>query len=177
MENGRRRWIRASLLVGVALAGLWLLYDIKMRVRLVDAERAPAASSLKLVDLAGQPMMLADFEGSVVLVNVWEEWCGPCRDEIPGLARVYSDFRDRGFLILGVNGEPLTPQQIARHSEKLGINYPVVVPDGPMSGTFAGQNVLPYSWLIDRRGRVRAEHAGYLMETSLRTVVERLLNE
>ena len=177
MENGRRRWIRASLFVGLALAGLWLLYDVKMRVRLVEAELAQAAPALKLVDLAGQPTVLADFEGSVVLVNVWAEWCGPCRDEIPGLARVYSDFRERGFLILGVNGEPLTPEQIARQGEELGINYPVVLPDGPMSGTFGEQNVLPYSWLIDRSGRVRAEHAGYLMETSLRTAVVRLLNE
>ena len=45
---------------------------------------------------------LSDFKGKVVLLDFWGSWCGPCRAENPKLVKMYNEFNNRGFEILGV---------------------------------------------------------------------------
>ena len=47
----------------------------------------------------GKPMKLADLKGQVVVVNFWATWCGPCKEEMPSLAKLAKDFlRSHGGL-------------------------------------------------------------------------------
>ena len=59
----------------------------------------------ELRDLAGRAFRLSDFRGRVYVVNLWATWCGPCRMEIPGLNRVYEDYRARGVEFVGLTAE------------------------------------------------------------------------
>lgn len=69
----------------------------------------------ELRDLAGRAFRLSDFRGRVYVVNLWATWCGPCRAEIPGLNKVYEDFRARGVEFVG-----LTVEDPEEESEKVG---------------------------------------------------------
>ncbi|NQD96442.1 TlpA family protein disulfide reductase, partial [Pseudomonas sp. CrR25] len=40
------------------------------------------------VDGLGARQSLTDFQGKVVLLNVWATWCSPCREEMPTLDRL-----------------------------------------------------------------------------------------
>jgi len=53
--------------------------------------------------LTGEPITLRDLRGSVVLVDFWATWCGPCRRELPHVKRVYEKYRDQGFEIVGIS--------------------------------------------------------------------------
>ncbi len=59
----------------------------------------------ELRDLSGRAFRLSDFRGRVYVVNLWATWCGPCRMEIPGLNRVYEDYRARGVEFVGLTAE------------------------------------------------------------------------
>jgi len=59
----------------------------------------------ELRDLSGRAFRLDDFRGRVYVVNLWATWCGPCRMEIPGLNRVYEDYRARGVEFVGLTAE------------------------------------------------------------------------
>jgi thiol:disulfide interchange protein len=48
-----------------------------------------AAPPFDTVDILGKTQRLADHKGDVVLVNIWASWCGPCRNEMPKLDRLY----------------------------------------------------------------------------------------
>jgi thiol-disulfide isomerase/thioredoxin len=81
----------------------------------------------ELRDLSGRAFRLSDFRGRVYVVNLWATWCGPCRMEIPGLKRVYEDYRARGVEFVG-----LTAQDPSEDSEKVsqfvgeyGVSYRV----------------------------------------------------
>jgi peroxiredoxin len=54
-------------------------------------------------DTAGNPVSLSSFRGKYVLLDFWASWCGPCRSENPAIAKLYADFSDRNFTILGIS--------------------------------------------------------------------------
>ena len=84
---------------------------------------------------------------------------------------------ESGLIVLGVNVEGLATEQLSRLREEMGIDYRVVVPERAFQGAFEWNGVLPYTWLVDRNGRVRAGHGGLPVERSLRSACEKLLGE
>jgi len=61
------------------------------------------AVDFTLNDPQGNPISLSSFQGKYLLVDFWASWCGPCRRENPNVVKLYSDFKDKGFEILGVS--------------------------------------------------------------------------
>ena len=54
-------------------------------------------------DVNGNPISLSDFKGKYVLLDFWASWCGPCRAENPNVLRVYNQYKDKNFTVLGVS--------------------------------------------------------------------------
>ena len=51
----------------------------------------------------GEPVLLSDYQGETVLVNIWSTLCIPCRVETPFLQETYERFQDQGLKILGIS--------------------------------------------------------------------------
>jgi peroxiredoxin len=63
--------------------------------KFIDFEMpAPDGKMVKLSDYAGK--------GKLVLVDFWASWCGPCRQDMPGVVELYAQYKDKGFEIVGV---------------------------------------------------------------------------
>jgi thiol-disulfide isomerase/thioredoxin len=168
--------LRGPALVLVAILALWGWYNHVNGVRLSSPERSPLATSLKLFDLHGDEVAIESLRGSVVLLSAWASWCPPCRAEIPRLNRLEESWGEE-LVVLGVNVEGVDADELVRLRDQLGIDYRVVVAPQGFTGTFTWDGLLPYTWLIDRQGRVRAEHGGLPVESSLRRACEKLLRE
>ena len=74
--------------------------------------------------LDGSPVDESIFEGkSLIMLNFWEPWCGPCVSEMPDLQRISEEYADKGFLIVGVYSTERDTQKVV---DSLGINYPII---------------------------------------------------
>ena len=174
----RRSWqrVRGPVMVVAAILAVWAWYHHVNGIHLSSPEDSPVASPLRLIDSNGGEVSLESFRGRVVLISVWASWCPPCRAEIPRLNRLAATHGE-SLVVLGVNVEGFDGDRLERLREELGIDYRVAAPGDGFAGTFSWDGLLPYTWLIDKQGRVRAGHGGLPVESSLRRACEALLGE
>jgi len=118
------------------------------------------APDFALRSLEGPNMRLQEQRGRVVMVNFWATWCGPCRVEMPHLARLYEKYRASGFQLLGVNIDE-DPSQAAAVANKLGLRFPVLLDTEKKVSKLYDLSTMPSTVLIDRDGKVRYVHRGY----------------
>lgn len=67
--------------------------------KLDDHSEGHAAIDFRFPDVNGKEVALSDFRGKVVYIDVWATWCGPCKGEIPHLAKLEEDFKDRADMV------------------------------------------------------------------------------
>ncbi len=126
----------------------------------------------------GKMISLKDFRGKTVLLNFWATWCAPCREEMPGMERLYQEFKDRNFVILAVNVKD-RKQDALSFLEELKITYPAAFdPDGQV-GLLYGAWGLPTTYLIGPRGEglARAWGPADWHSPAARTLISQILAE
>jgi cytochrome c biogenesis protein CcmG, thiol:disulfide interchange protein DsbE len=159
--------------VGAVLALLGLLiWDVAHGTgpgvaQKVDQGKIVAAPKLDLprLDASGK-LSLASLRGKVSVVNFWESYCVPCKQEARGVADTARAWHGKGVVFLGVNAFD-TKSAARAYMQRYGINYPNVR-DG-VGDTFGrwGVTGVPETFFIDRRGRVVRHIAGPVSPTDL----------
>jgi peroxiredoxin len=149
---------------GVRLRVMRVLFGAAL-VAAALATSAAVTPSAKAPDFAlrsldGPNLRLQEQRGQVVMVNFWATWCGPCRIEMPHLARLYEKYRASGFQLLGINIDE-DPHQAAAVATKLGVRFPVLLDTEKKVSKLYDLSTMPSTVLIDRDGRVRYIHRGY----------------
>ena len=109
----------------------------------------------------GKNLKLSEHRGEVVMINFWATWCGPCRQEMPLLNRLHEQYRKAGFTLLGVSvdDKPQAAQDMAR---QLGVGFPVLFDTDKQVSRRYDVDAMPSTLLIDRDGKVRYIHRGFL---------------
>ena len=104
-------------------------------------------------DLLGKTQRLADEKGKVVLVNIWATWCGPCRQEMPKLDRLYRERQSQGFIVFGLSDESVDQQR--KFLEHVPVSYPLLTVSGSIPSLYRDIARYPAIFLIDRQGRLQ----------------------
>ncbi len=142
---------------------------------------APASERKTMPDLAldqlgGGQWTMANHRGQVVLVNYWATWCGPCREEIPGLSNLARELRPEGLAVVGVSIDKGPRAKVQAFVDAMQVPYPVAFPS-PLSQMEWGMTGIPTTILIDRHGRVAKSYVGAVREADFRADVKTLLAE
>ncbi|MFJ5296976.1 prolipoprotein diacylglyceryl transferase family protein [Pseudomonas sp. NPDC088368] len=155
--------VRKPLGAGVASGLLfWWLAGWGMSVLHADA-RLP---DMAVLNAAGQPVHVRDFQGKPLVVNLWATWCPPCRREMPVLQAAQQASADVTFLFIN-QGE--TPRDVATFFASQGLHLDNVLFD--VNGQLAehvGSAALPTTLFYTPDGRLSGTHMGELSSASLR---------
>ena len=145
-----------------------------------DRGRPGPISGPDLMDTA-RTISLDDFAGKVVAVNIWGQWCGPCRSEMLQLQKVYDQTRDEGVVVLGINVRDNDIEAPRDFVTDRGITFPSLYdPAMRTMIAFGGRyptTVIPSTVVLDRDHRVAAVFLRELLAEDLLPVVRGLAGE
>ena len=155
----------------LALAALLVLVSPQAVPAIAPASSAP---DLTLRTMEGPNLRLQEQRGQVVMINFWATWCGPCRQEMPHLNRLFEKYRASGFVLLGVNVDD-DPRNAAEVAAKLGVKFPMLLDTDRKVSHLYDLSSMPSTLLIDRDGKVRYLHRGY--QTGFEDTYEKQIRE
>ncbi|MFZ4496457.1 MAG: TlpA family protein disulfide reductase [Candidatus Nanopelagicales bacterium] len=143
------------------------------------AARQPAPALIGPT-LEGGTFDLGMVKGQVVLLNVWASWCAPCRAEAPALEAAWLKFAGQDVQFIGLNTRD-SPKSAEAFVNRFKVTYPSLIDtDGQLQLLFRDTlppQAIPSTLIIDRQGRVAARALGTVSESSLRALIEPLLEE
>jgi thiol-disulfide isomerase/thioredoxin len=135
------------------------------------------APKLSLTNLEGRPASLVDYQGKVVLVNLWATWCPPCKEEMPALESFYRKHAEDGFTIVAVNdGDPTA--DVVQFVKDYGLTFPVWLDPTYIATEKAFKTLnLPTSFVIDRNGQIVLSWVGGINLRTLEKYVTPIIND
>lgn len=99
------------------------------------------------------------YQGRVVALRFWADWCPYCHSEMQALEPVYRQHRDQGLVILAINVMQ-SPETVQKFVEAIDISYEMLLDrQGEVMRRYQVMG-LPVTYLIDRQGIVRVRIIG-----------------
>ena len=160
----RRPYAFALVGVGLIVLAAWM-----NRGRLRPVGAGTVAPQFEVTDLGGNPARLSDYEGEVVMINIWATWCAPCRFEMPSMERLHQRFKDDGLRILAISVDAKLGEadQVGRpggdlqaFADSLGLTFTILHdPSGAIQNLYQTTGV-PETLLVGRDGVIYKKVAG-----------------
>ncbi|MBE8524639.1 TlpA family protein disulfide reductase [Amycolatopsis sp. H6(2020)] len=146
-----------------------ITYDLAQR------QTAPVLAGEDLMN-EGKQLSLADFAGKVVVLNLWGQWCGPCRTEAPEM----ESLAKQGVQVLGIDVRDPAREVAQDFVRDRQLTYPSIYdPDGRVLLKLSGypRNLIPSTIILDKQHRVAAVFLRQVLAQDLLPVTQRLTAE
>ena len=122
------------------------------------------APSFTLSDSKGRSIKLDDYRGKVVLLNFWTTTCGPCREEMPTIAEltnIVSDRKDVAIVTVSIDDDAKEAMDVLHGLLNAAPPFTVLFdPNANVVRGKFGTSLYPETWLIDKKGIIRARFDG-----------------
>lgn len=106
--------------------------------------------SFSTTDINGNPVSMNTYSDyKVIIINMWEPWCGPCVGEMPDLQKLYKKYQSKGLLVIGVYS---TEQDAKTTVESNGITYPIIKKSYEFNEFDTGY--VPTTIIVDGQGNI-----------------------
>jgi len=134
-------------------------YVVKLKELVLEQKKTAIgaqAPDFTMNDTEGKPVQLSSLKGKIVLVDFWASWCGPCRQENPNVVKLYQQYHDKGFEILGVSLDR-TKEDWLKGIKDDNLTW-IHVSDlqywQNAAARLYGVNAIPQSFLLDKDGKI-----------------------
>ncbi|MCB9348661.1 MAG: TlpA family protein disulfide reductase [Lewinellaceae bacterium] len=161
--------ITFNTLLNILLAGMIALFIGRYfykQPRFVNGETTPDFTASTL---SGEQLQLSSLRGQYVLLDFWGSWCGPCRQENPGLVQLYDKYQNarfqqaERFVVISIGIEE-NEERWRRAIERDGLHWPYHILDKATSLRFFdselaqqfGVKQVPTKYLLNEKGLIIA---------------------
>ena len=118
------------------------------------------APDFSLRNLKGNYESLDSFRGQVVVLNFWATWCAPCRVEMPSFEKLYRRYRSEGVAVLAVTLDKNAGPKIKSFVDEYELSFPILLDEEGEVERLYPSMTIPFTYVIDREGRVVARVDG-----------------
>jgi thiol-disulfide isomerase/thioredoxin len=128
------------------------------------------------LQLSANELNLDKYKGKVVFLDFWASWCTPCQQSFPWLNKITKEYKD--LVVIGVNLDK-KKKLAAKFLKKYPANFKIIYNPSANLAEKYGVKGMPYSVMIDKKGKVRYSHIGFTekMTKELITNIKTLLEE
>ncbi|GAE36854.1 TlpA disulfide reductase family protein [Halalkalibacter akibai] len=169
---------RLSTILVLSLAAILIITIVFLQERQqIGNEPGMLAENFKLPMTDGQVGELYNYTGDVLILNMWASWCEPCRDEMPDLMRLQSDYESKGLTVLTVNMQTFerTLKDAPAFIEEMNITLPVFFDENGVVADRYKVVALPATYIINRDGTIEHFIRGEVHYEGLQSLIEPLL--
>jgi cytochrome c biogenesis protein CcmG/thiol:disulfide interchange protein DsbE len=103
---------------------------------------------------------LSDKTGSVIYLDFWASWCGPCRQSFPWMNQMQAKYKSKGFQVIAVNLDAKTDDAM-KFLAQVPADFTVAFDSKAQTPRVYGVKGMPTSFLIDRSGKILMVHLGF----------------
>ncbi len=130
----------------------------------------------EVTDLNGSSLSLEKYKGKVVLLDFWATWCAPCLQEMPNVKRIYKQYHQQGFEIIGISLDS-NRNALEKYVRRNDIKWPQHFDGKAWNNEVAKKykvRSIPATFLLDRSGKIRYKS---VRGSRLAQAVEKLVKE
>ncbi|MEO6924373.1 MAG: TlpA disulfide reductase family protein [Bryocella sp.] len=141
------------------------------------ALQGKAAPDFTLTSLDGTKVSLSQLKGHPVLINFWATWCGPCQLEMPWFQEFAAKYKDKGFVVLGIDqdDEDMPKSTLIAAVKKIGVTYPILLPSKTVAKDYKLGDYLPETFIVNRDGVVVEHSMGAPSKDAMEAKIEKAL--
>lgn len=138
--------------------------------------RGKPAPAFSLTNTEGKKVSLSEFKGHPVVVNFWATWCGPCKLEMPWFQEFATKYKPQGLVILGLaQDDGASPNDVSSAAKKIGVSYPILMPDEKVAKAYGGVEYLPETFYVDKTGKVVTISAGAPTKDQMEATIQQTI--
>ena len=179
-KNSKKLKAIVIFLLAMLIAG----FTIFLAIGVMGTTTATSRSGKELVGkkapsfvapkVGGQLVSLENYKNKPLVLNFWASWCPPCRDETPGMERIWRKYEDQGVVILGINVQD-GEKEAERYISEFGVTFSNALDlDGSITVDY-GVTGLPVTFFIDNDSVVTGRWVGSISEDRLDNWVSNLI--
>ncbi len=145
-------------------------------VEAINNSPTQALFAANFPDENGKAQALKQWQGKIIVLNFWATWCPPCREEMPELSELHTEYQDKNVVVIGISLDDVA--LIKEFAETTDISYPLLAAEdtGMALAAALGNNkgALPYTLIIKPDGTIVQTYFGRitkaLLEKTLKTL-------
>ncbi|MFW5432358.1 MAG: TlpA disulfide reductase family protein [Methylophilaceae bacterium] len=130
-----------------------------------------------LPDENGKQQKLNQWQGKMIVLNFWATWCGPCREEMPELSALHTEYLDKNVVVLGIALDKMSA--IKEFTAETPVSYPLFAAEdigGQLAANLGNdKSALPYTIIIKPNGSIANTYFGRISKALLEETLVKLL--
>lgn len=149
----------------------------KTIVQTVNKASTTELFATTLPDENGKPQALSQWKGKIIVLNFWATWCPPCREEMPELSALNTEYQDKNVIVIGIALDEIG--LIKEFNAENNMSYPLLAAEetGGQLGFNLGndKSALPYTVIIKPDGTIANTYFGRITKPLLEETLIKLL--